>query len=158
MISKKIINQSFEYSDGKLFWKAIKPGVVIGEEAGTHDKKGYRCVVVDRKNHKVHRLIFLLHHGYLPLCIDHINGIKDDNRIENLRVATESQNKANRGKTKANTSGFKGVFKTKQPGKWRSQIKVNGKQIYLGRFVSKKQAYSKYLEASKEYFGEFAHA
>jgi hypothetical protein len=158
MISKELIQESFECKNGKFYWKAIKPGVIIGKEAGTYDKKGYRCVVINRKSHKVHRLVFLYHYGYLPEIIDHINGVTDDNRIENLREATLSQNKFNRGKTKANTSGFKGVFKTQYPGKWRSQIKVNGKLIYLGQFNSKEDAYKKYLDAAQKYHGEFAHA
>ena len=158
MITKDLINESLEYRNGRFFWKAVKRGVRIGEEAGTHDKSGYRCVVIDQKSYKVHRLIFLLHHGYLPEIIDHVNGITDDNRIENLRAATQSQNKSNRGKTKANTSGFKGVFKAQKPGKWRAQIKANGKSIGLGQFFNKEDAYKKYLQAAKKYHGEFAHA
>lgn len=151
-----LVKYSFNYVDGKFFWKSKKPGVVIGKQAGTFDYKGYRCIVINRKSYKAHRLVFLFHHGYLPKCIDHINGIKSDNRIENLREATESQNKANRGKTKVNTSGFKGVFKAHHGKKWRAQIKHGNKQIFLGKFDNKEEAYAKYIESSKKYFGDFA--
>ena len=92
--------------------------------------------------------------------IDHINGDGLDNRIENLREATKSQNMANRGLQKNNQYGYKGISFDKRPNMlkpWFSRIKVNGKQINLGRSETKEQAAKKYNDAAIKYFGEFAY-
>jgi hypothetical protein len=88
--------------------------------------------------------------------IDHINHNTLDNTRENLRIATKSQNGANRGKQMNNTSGYKGVYWHKGVGKWIAQIKVDGKIIYLGLFESKIDAAIVYNQAATEYFGEYA--
>lgn len=87
---------------------------------------------------------------------DHINGDKLDNRKENLRVCTPSQNRCNRGKTLNNTSGIKGVFWHKRDNKWRAQIKVGGIQFWLGYFDSMEDASKAYNEAAIRLHGEFA--
>lgn len=87
--------------------------------------------------------------------MDHENGCKVVNRLDNLRPATMSQNKANAPKPKNNTSGFKGVTKSKK--RWRAQITFQGKVYYLGNFKSKVEAHSAYLAKARELFGEFAH-
>lgn len=85
---------------------------------------------------------------------DHINMNGLDNRRNNLRICTRSQNYMNRGKYKDNISGYKGVYWYNK--KWVAQIKVNAKQIYLGRFKDKEQAAEAYNKAAKKYHGEFA--
>jgi hypothetical protein len=97
------------------------------------------------------------HHGYLPAEIDHRNRDKVDNRIENLRPATSSQNKGNIGLLRTNRSGYRGVSLNSRSGKWHAQIKINGKQTYLGRFDTPEQAALRYNEAARQHFGEFAH-
>jgi hypothetical protein len=87
--------------------------------------------------------------------VDHKNQNGLDNRRKNLRRCTQQQNQCNRGKTRNNTSGFKGVFT--QGGKWRSCITVNQRSIYLGVFSSPKEAAICYDKAAKRYFGEFAY-
>lgn len=87
--------------------------------------------------------------------IDHINMNGLDNRKENLRTATGSQNRMNKGLQKNNTSGFKGVSHTRD-GKWKAYIKINRELIQLGTFTDKKEAARKYNEAALQYHGEFA--
>lgn len=88
---------------------------------------------------------------------DHINGNKLDNRRENLRYATNSQNNANREKQAGlYSSQYKGVFWNAQKGKWQSRLKIDGKQKHLGFFVNEKDAARAYNEAALKYFGEFA--
>lgn len=88
--------------------------------------------------------------------IDHINTDGLDNRRANLRIATTSENQRNRGATRLNTSGFKGVSFIKCSGKWRSEIKVNKKTIYLGQHATPETAYAAYCKAAKSMHAEFA--
>ena len=87
--------------------------------------------------------------------VDHRNGDGLDNRRSNLRICTMSQNQANRGPTKANTSGFKGVSPDRR-GRWRARVKVNGKQKALGSFATPEEAAIAYDREARAVFGEFA--
>lgn len=87
--------------------------------------------------------------------VDHINGNRLDNRIENLRFANRSQNSMNRGKHKKFTSKFKGVSIAKREKKWRAGIMLNGEQIHLGFFLKEEDAAAAYNEASIKYHGEY---
>jgi hypothetical protein len=86
---------------------------------------------------------------------DHIDGNGLNNQKENLRLCTRSENLMNQRRNRNNTSGYKGVNWNKRDKKWMSQIKVEGKQIHLGYFSGKEEAYKAYCEASKKYHGEF---
>ena len=88
--------------------------------------------------------------------VDHINLNKLDNRQENLRIATTSQNQANRGRDKNNTSGYKGVYWRKNKRKWEAAIQVNNKRIYLGKFTTIQAASNAYWQAALQYHGAFA--
>jgi hypothetical protein len=102
----------------------------------------------------MHRVVLLTPEG---MATDHINGDGLDNRRENLRLATNSENNQNRiNKRRRCTSNFKGVYWHNETKKWSSGIRLAGKQIYLGEFISEIQAALAYDEASKKYFGEFA--
>jgi hypothetical protein len=100
--------------------------------------------------------VFLYHHGYIPDYIDHINGDSLDNRIENLREATQSLNGANSKLAKSNTSGFKGVTWRKDTKKWMAQITKNKKHYNLGSFENIEAAATAYRIAAEKLFGEFA--
>lgn len=102
----------------------------------------------------MHRVIMNAPKG---MMVDHIDGNSLNNHPKNLRLVTNSQNLMNRGKTKKNTSGFKGVNWDKVNEKWRAQIAVNGKKINLGYYASKELAYQAYCEACYKYHDEFAH-
>ncbi len=88
--------------------------------------------------------------------VDHINGDRLDNRRSNLRWSTMSQNQANRGPTKKNTSGFKGVSWCKEKRKWAARIQVQNKMVNLGRYDEIEDAVSAYRNAAVNYFGEYA--
>lgn len=140
-ISKNNIKKLFYYNDGQLFWK-IKPSYRVkkGQKAGTIGNDGYEHIGIFGKIYMSHRIIFLYHYGYLPKFIDHINGNKLDNKIENLRVANINENQYNSKIRKDNISGVKGVSWYKRYNKWRAQCKVEGKTINLGYFNDIKEA------------------
>lgn len=127
----------------------------IGKRAGTLNERGYRGVRINRVIVLEHRVIWYMAHGTLPDEIDHINGIKDDNRLCNLRAATREQNFWNKPKPICNTSGFKGVSKA-MSGKWQAIIKANKKSKYLGVFETPEEAHMAYIAASKLLHKEFA--
>jgi hypothetical protein len=88
--------------------------------------------------------------------VDHINGNTLDNRVENLRFASPSQNGMNAKLSKANTSGFKGVTFNKRKEKWMAQIRFDGKNQFLGYFYTPEEAHTAYCEAATRLCGEFA--
>jgi hypothetical protein len=142
-LTQEEAHRLFEYKDGALYWKEMvtsRTGNRVGKIAGSIHKSGYRIISVHGHQYKVHRLMFLYHHGYIPEFIDHINGIKDDNRIENLREATRTQNHQNRFIYKNNTFGIKGVSKQKNALNWRCRISYGNKPHELGGFKSKELA------------------
>jgi len=122
---------------------------------GTLYKNGYLMMTIDGKLHSLSRMIYLWHQGYLPQCVDHINRIRTDNRIENLRSATRTQNRNNSGPNKNNRSGFKGVSPLRS-GRWVAVIRREGKQMHLGTFNSPKEAAQAYDKACKLFDKEFA--
>lgn len=107
------------------------------------------------KTMNIHKLVARAFLGVKKADVDHINGVRNDNRLENLRYCTRSQNLANSKKRKG-SSQFKGVSFRKDIGKWKAQITMNYKNISLGCFDSEKDASIAYREASVKIFGEFA--
>jgi hypothetical protein len=105
------------------------------------------------KTFKMHRVVNNTVRG---LETDHKNGNKLDNRCSNLRSATKSQNQFNKKLLPTNTSGVKGVSWHKECKKWRADISINGKLLYLGLFENKKDAITVRQEAAYKYHGEFA--
>jgi len=101
----------------------------------------------------MHVLIFGRQQGKM---IDHVDGNKLDNRRQNLRFATASENQFNRGMSSNNTSGYKGVTFVKKENKWRARITAYGKTIHLGDFSDRHEAGYAYEKAAKEHHGEFA--
>jgi hypothetical protein len=140
---------------GVLTWKKSSANGVrrAGTTCGRVDKCGHRIVNLDCRTHMAHRIAWAIFYGQFPeMGIDHINGVGDDNRIANLRLATQSQNIANR--IANGTSGFRGVSKTRH-GKWFAQIKKDGTTKYLGTFATKELAAQAYEDAARIVFGEF---
>ena len=155
-LTKEIAHSLFEYKDGVLYWKNTTTATTKGKAAGCWKHKDYVRVSVHKRICAVHRIVFLMHHGYLPKVIDHINGDKKDNRIENLREATISQNGMNSIKTKRNKSGVKGLCWDKSRNKWMVFIKANGISKTIGRFDDFELAELVAIEARNKYHGEFA--
>lgn len=129
----------YDQSTGKLYWKLSKSKSRFpkGSEAGYLDKSsGYVCVTLDGKIYRSHRIIWEMFNGPIPkgMQIDHVNHIRCDNRLVNLRLVTQEENRKNISRQKNNTSGITGVYWDKSRGKWHVQIKLNGKTRGLGRF------------------------
>lgn len=123
----------------------------VGKVAGSVNNRGYWRIQIDRKTYQAHRLAWMYMHGKFPDGqIDHINRIKTDNRISNLRECTNAENAQNRPIQKNNKSGFIGVFWRDLDKKWVAQIKINGKPIRIGLFDNKIDAHNAYkLEKKK---------
>ena len=146
----------YEPDTGLIYWIAKGKGMIKKKPAGTKLHSGYLGICIGPKRWQAHRIAWALHTGAWPKDqIDHINGIRTDNRICNLREATNSQNGKNLGLSKANTSGVKGVCFCKQTGKWRATIKLNFKQIDLGRFEKIEDAALARNLAEQHYFNEW---
>lgn len=146
--------------DGNLVWihagsRCDLNGKVVGTVSKTD---GYRYVKFRQKRILVHRVVFYIHHQFIPDEIDHINRKRDDNRIENLRVAdTHSNNLGNQSiQARNKSSKYKGVCWDKSRKKWMAGIKHNGKRIYIGRFESEQLAAKAYNEYAIKIFGDFA--
>ena len=156
MVTKELLNELFEYKNGILYSKvdryktAIKKGNVIGSISA----QGYLRTCINYKSYKLHRLIFMMFYGYMPVEIDHVNGNKTDNRIENLREVSHSQNEWNKSKTVRNTTGIKNI--TFENGKWRVRIGANNKTINVGVFDNLELAELVAQEARNKYHGNFA--
>ena len=127
-------------------------------KAGSAHSKGYRRIRIEGRLYFSHRLAWMYVHGRWPVhLIDHINGIRSDNRIVNLREATPDQNESNRGANRNNPTGFKGVHRDKRDGRYYASIMANGVTRRLGGFSSAEAAHNAYIAAAKELHGEFAY-
>lgn len=130
-----------------------------GQRAGRALRNGYRSVCVDGEAWREHRLVWIWAHGVVPGEydeIDHIDGDRANNRIENLRLVSRAQNQWNARVRKDNTSGLKGVSWNKKANLWAANISINGKVVYLGMFPSAKEAHEAYAARAKEIRGEYA--
>ena len=153
--SADYLKSIFEYRDGKLYHIKSRSGVTEGQLAGNYTQP-YVVVKIKKSAYKLHRVIFMMHHGYCPETIDHINGNKHDNQIENLRGATQAENKRNKALGLTNKSGVKGVYWAKQANQWVAQIYVNGKKRHLGCFDDLNLA-QEFMELAREMVhGKFA--
>jgi len=161
-LSHKVLSELFLYNpdSGHLTRRVSVQGrgkkCLTGSVVGSVDGKGYLHVMVKGRFVRLHRLIFFLLNGYVPKYIDHRDGNRLNNRKTNLRHATVQQNMGNFKVPRHNTSGFRGVSKNSRSGKWHAQIKINGKQTYLGRFDTPEDAARRYDRAALEHFKEFA--
>ena len=142
MITQEQVRDRYIYhADGYLTYRETAgPRAMQGSRVGFLNAKGYVSTEINGKFYRVHRLIFLYHHGYFPEQTDHINGIRDDNRISNLRDVSNQENHKNQKMYCTNTSGHMGVYWYKRNKKWGAQIPVDGKGISLGLFTNKQDA------------------
>lgn len=129
---------------------------LVGKALGRIGRGGYVNIQVMKRNYYAHRLAWIYVYGYSPKNqIDHINGVKNDNRIDNLREATASQNTFNR-RLRVPPSGVRGVFKDRYG--FKAYIKIENRQIFLGRFNSLEEAATVRKHKEIELYGQFAGA
>jgi hypothetical protein len=123
----------------------------IGSVAGCKNR-GYVCIRINSKSYLAHRLAWLYVHGNFPeKYLDHMNEIRDDNRIINLRLATNQENQHNRSSANSDSaSGYLGVGWHKQYGKWMTRIQLNGRRKHLGFFNTAEEASEAYLAAKRD--------
>lgn len=127
-----------------------------GQEAGIIAKNGYRVIRIMSQHFLGQRLAWVIMTGEWPKEeMDHINGVRADNRWTNLRSATKSQNCVNRKVSSRNTSGYKGVSLERRTNKWLAAIKIAGRSIRLSTYATPEEAHVVYVAASKKAHGEF---
>ena len=142
---------SYDPETGVFIWVA---GAIKKGRAAGWVENGYVKITINGKNYKAHRLAWLWEKGAFPSSeIDHKNGIRADNRIENLRECSRQENQWNTSAYKNNKTGFKGV--SEQQSGWRATIRIGGKQVYLGEFASAIEAGKAYEAKARELHGEF---
>jgi hypothetical protein len=141
---------NYDGATGEFTWRVKRRGCAQGSRAGCRMKSGYDIIRLDNMLHLAHRLAWLHTTGSWPAHqIDHINGDRADNRISNLREATNIENAHNRRKRRNNKSGYAGV--RVESHKWLAEIKVNYKPIRLGLFATPEEASEAYQKARKKY-------
>ncbi len=152
-ITQNYLKTLFEYDQktGNLIWLKNKRQKTKGKIAGSLGSKGHVEIKIDGIKYQAHRLVWLYLNGNFPTNqIDHINRIKSDNRIENLREVTNSENKQNIDKPRGYSNPYMGVYFHKKRKKWRSKITKEGVQYELGFFDTPELAKKAYLDAKKE--------
>lgn len=145
---KKILD--YRPETGELVWRErIARCVQIGDVAGCVDAQGYITVGIHKRIYKAHRLAWLITYKCWPNgLIDHIDGNKSNNQLDNLRLVNESGNSQNvRRPNKRNQSGFMGVIEFQN--KWRASITINRKTIRIGDYATPEEAHQAYLSAKR---------
>lgn len=180
VLTQEYVKEIFDYKDGFLYWKKLNPGnyngkAKIGEKAGsvslTHSGPR-RMVRIKKYTYYTSRIIFFYHHGYFPEFVDHKDRDKSNEKIDNLRAATASENSRNRTSNKGSSSKYLGVSycqrttrrilkTTGEMGfwsypRWAATITIAGKFKHLGYFKTEIEAAIAFNSAAKEHYKEFA--
>lgn len=149
---------SYDELTGIFTWKMDRRGgSYSGDQAGYVDSKGYLSIQIEGVRYAAHRLVwFYCHSKWPPEQVDHQNNDRLDNRLSNLRLATQGQNSANSLRRKSGLKGayFSGRHSAKKP--WFAKIEFNGRQFYLGSFKTAEEAHTAYMAAANQYFREYA--
>ncbi len=152
MLTQERLRELLSYDPETGAWRCRPTGRVVG-----YADHGYLRIIIDGRKYYAHRLAFLYMTGELPpQGVDHKDTDGLNNKWNNLRLATKSQNGANRSHQKTNRCGVKGVSFCSFTGRWRADIRSDGKTINLGRFDSIESASEAYARAAEQTFGEFA--
>lgn len=147
------LKELLEYNpDGSLTWKQKRSRKMTAKaQAGCINARKYFTMKIDYTQYLVHRIIWKIHYGTEPEYIDHINGNPSDNRIENLRAATCSQNNANR-----KSKGYRDKSCEGRSKPYQAFLKVDGKNIHLGYFHCPLMAHLEYQKAHIKQYKEFS--
>lgn len=140
---------------GEFSWRVSRTGRFLSRQPGTLSPQGYRLITFEYRRYMAHRLAWLISYGNWPeQIIDHVNGVRSDNRLLNLRLATSQQNAWNK---KPHDGRLKGVeFDARYRRPFVAHIRINGRRTYLGSYSTENEAHAAYRSAALEYFGEFA--
>ncbi|MGN6768265.1 MAG: HNH endonuclease [Rhizobiaceae bacterium] len=172
--SPEVLRQLLRYEPetGKLFWRKRKVELFPSDRACNSwnaryagqealfkiEEYGYRRGMIFGRMHLAHRVIWAMHNDRWPAAqVDHVNGDRLDNKIENLREATPQENSCNRRSHRNGTSRFLGVYHHKVTGKWAATIASKGNVLHLGLFSSEREAAIAYDTAARDKHGAFAH-
>lgn len=147
---KELLN--YDPETGVFVWNVAANGSIkLGQRAGCVGSAGYRQIKIDKKIYLEHRLVWFYVHDCWPTNqLDHINRVKDDNRLCNLRAVSHQENMWNTTKQKINKSGYAGVSWKAKIGKWVAQIGLNGTRRHIGYFDTKEEAHAAYVRAKEE--------
>lgn len=146
---------SYDPDSGKFHWRESWGAKAAGSEAG-RENHGYIGIQIYGKKYSAHRLAFLFMGMDAPKAVDHINRVGTDNRWENLRPASDSQNQYNKSLSKNNSSGYKGVTYNPACRKWQVTVRANKKSFYFGTYEDIELAGLVAAEARAKHHGEFA--
>jgi len=154
----EIIKNCIDYNPdtGVFVWKiSCSARSFKGQRIGWRTKAGYLRVQLNHHRYLLHRLAWFFVYGEFPTGeLDHINGITDDNRIINLRLANRSQQCSNQKKSVVNTTGFKGV--SRRRGRFLAQIQYEKQHYYIGDYDTPEEAHAAYCKKADELHGEFS--
>ncbi|WP_336804058.1 HNH endonuclease signature motif containing protein [Erwinia aphidicola] len=168
MITQYELRKLLRFENGVFYWRESAKGVKRKDfRAGCIRNTGYEAIRINRRMYQSHVLAWLYEYGeFIPGEIDHINGVRNDNRISNLRRCNRSENSINRGKQSNNKSGVPGVGYRADTNSWyafigKGKVKKNGVVVssgrtYLGCFKTKEEAVEARKSAEKIHFGEWA--
>ena len=162
MLTQERLKELVHYDPASgQFTRAVttSPRAKAGDKCGDLDGKGYLRLRVDRVRYAAHRLAWFYMTGdWPPNEVDHVNRNRADNKWSNLRLADTFTNKRNTPAYRNNKTGLKGVSWHACSRKWRSRIRVDGKEMGLGLYATPQEAHAAYESAAKSLFGEFARA
>lgn len=160
--SQEELRQMFDFmpETGDLIWRVRDDrdnawnGRMAGKRVGAKSKDGYMRSQIGEKQYAVHRLIWKLAYGQIPshMQVDHINGIRDDNRLDNLRLCDNRQNQFNRNCDKGR--GYKGVYRHRR--RWKAEITTPEGRKYLGLYKTPEEAAIAFDAAARQWHGEHA--
>ena len=156
-LTQGFLKEYFEYRDGHLYWikNQIRGPKMAGKKFGCNSL-GYIRGKIHQKGYAEHILIWLYHYGVWPKDqIDHINGNRSDNRLENLREVNNQQNQFNSSASRNSTSKYKGVSWHKASGKWQAKISIDRKHYYLGIYNTEQEAVKAYNNSAKFYHKQY---
>lgn len=147
---REILN--YDPETGEFTYRVRRGAFTPGKPAGNVSKKGHVKIYVDRQFYAAHRLAWLYVYGEFPeKYLDHINRIRHDNRISNLREVTPRENNENMSPSTRGKSGYPGVYWIEKSGRWIARINAGRKQYQVGQFLTKDEAMAARKAAELKY-------
>lgn len=158
-LTQKRLKELLHYdpATGLFTWAITRKKCKAGTRAGSYNDAGYRRITLDYNKYFEHQLVWLYVFGYIPKMLDHKNRDPGDNRLENLRECTRSQNAANSAKQHNSSLKYKGYWYRSDQEKYRVCVMKDGKKHYFGQYVTEEDAHAAYCKHARVLFGEFFH-